>query len=187
MKKGKIAFLAGLLACSLAGVATASALIITGAHAPQQEGSTDTVLYLKWGTTEDLSSVGNLTPDAPAYRKVSVAAPEKSDNAPDGKFTVSLGVNSGVSPAAGNTLSAEGISVAIYDKAYENDGTNTGNRIGEGDLTTATTPISEVVTGAKTYYLRISISQAAYDMYLDVATQKKELAAKITFSYGANI
>lgn len=187
MKKGKIAFLTGLLACSLAGVATASALIVTGAHAPQQSGKTDEVLYLDWGAEEQLDTVGNLQPDSPAYRKVSVAAPQKSTSAPNGKFTVSLGVNTGVSPTGDNTLSAEGISVAIYDTAFETNGTNTGTRVGSGDLTIATTPISEVVTAAKVYYLKISISQEAFDMYLDVATNKKELAAVITFSYGPNV
>lgn len=187
MKKGKVVLLSGLLAFSVAGVATASALIISGANTYVDDGETDSVLYLEWGSTEDLSSVGNLTPDAPAYRMVSVAAPQKSATAPDGKFTAALGVNSSVSPEEGNTLSAEGISVSIFDKAYEKDGTNTGNRVGTGDLTIATSPISEVVTAAKVYYVKITISQEAYDMYLDVETNQKELAAKITFSYGANI
>lgn len=184
MKKSRIVLLAGLLACSVAGAATASALIISGAHAPQQEGTTDSVLYLAWGSQEDLSNIGNLTPDAPAYRMVSVAAPQKSASAPNGKFTAALGVNDTVSPEEGNTLSAEGVSVSIYDRAYNQDGTNTGTRVGTGDLTVATSPISEEVTAAKVYYLKITISQEAYDMYLDVATNKKELAAKITFSYG---
>ena len=186
MKKRSIALLAGLLACSVAGVATASALIVAGAHAPQQQGTTDSVLYLDWGSTEDLSSISNLTPDAPAYRMVSVAAPQKSASAPDGKFTASLGVNTDVSPEEGNSLSAEGISVAIYDQAYAQDGTNAGTRVGTGDLTTTASEITDVVSAAKVYYLKITISQEAYEMYLNVASSKKELAAKITFSYGPN-
>ena len=186
MKKSGIALLAGLLACSVAGVATASALIISDAHAPQQSGTTDTVLYLDWGSTEDLSNISNLTPDAPAYRTVSVAAPQKSATAPDGKFTAALGVNSSVSPEEGNTLSANGISVSIYDQAYAQDGTNAGTRVGTGDLTVSTSPITDVVSAAKVYYLKITISQDAYNAYLDVATNHLELAAKITFSYGPN-
>ena len=186
MKKSSVVFLAGLLAFSVAGVATASALIISGAHTSVDDGETDSVLYLEWGTTEDLASVSNLTPDAPAYRKVSVKAPQRSESAPYGQFTASLGVNTSVSPEAGNTLSAEGISVEIFDQAYNNDGTNSGTRIGTGDLTVETSPISETVSADKVYYLKIKISQAAYEMYLDVATNKKELAAKITFSYGPN-
>ena len=188
MKKSSIVLLAGLLACSVAGAATASALIISGAHAPQQSGTTDSVLYLEWGTTEDLASVSNLTPDAPAYRTVSVAAPEKSATAPDGKFTATLAVNDAVSAAEGNTLSADGISVAIYDAAYQQSGEPGAgaNRIGTADLTMSNTSVTDVVTAAKVYYLKISISQAAYDSYVDVATSHLELAAKITFSYGVN-
>ena len=187
MKKGKIAFLAGLLACSLAGVATASALIVTGAHAPQQEGTTDSVLYLEWGSQEDLSNISNLTPDAPQYRKVSVAAPQKSASAPNGKFTVSLGLNMSVDPDAGNERSADGLSIDIYDTAFNNDGSNTGTRVGSGALTTETSPISEVVTAAKVYYLKISIDATEYAKYLDAGTYKKELMAVISFSYGPNL
>lgn len=185
MKKRSIALLCSLLALSVAGVATATALIVSGANAPQQEGSTDDVLYLAWGAEESLANITNLTPDAPAYRKVSVAAPEKSASAPDGKFTVTLSVNSGVSSE--KTLSMEGISVAVYDKAFKEDGTpgDDATRVGTGDLTPSYPSASEVVTAAKVYYLKISISQAAFDAYAseDATT---ELAAKITFSLGVN-
>lgn len=185
MKKRSIALLCSLLALSVAGVATATALIVSGANAPTQQGSTDDVLYLAWGTEESLANITNLTPDAPAYRKVSVAAPEKSASAPDGKFTVTLGVNTGVSSE--KTLSMEGISVAVYDKAFKEDGTpgDDATRVGTGDLTPSYPSASEVVTAAKVYYLKISISQAAFDAYAseDATT---ELAAKITFSLGVN-
>ena len=185
MKKRSIALLCSLLALSVAGVATATALIVTGANAPTQEGSTDDVLYLDWGTEESLANITNLTPDAPAYRKVSVKAPEKSASAPDGKFTVTLGVNTGVSSE--KTLSMEGISVAVYDRAFKEDGTpgDGATRVGTGDLTTSYTSASEVVTAAKVYYLKISISEAAFDAYAseDATT---ELAAKITFKLEVN-
>lgn len=185
MKKRSIALLCSLLALSVAGVATATALIVSGANAPTQEGSTDDVLYLDWGTEESLANITNLTPDAPAYRKVSVKDPEKSASAPDGKFTVTLGVNTGVSSE--KTLSMEGISVAVYDRAFKEDGTpgDGATRVGTGDLTPSYPSASEVVTAAKVYYLKISISQAAFDAYAS-PTATTELAAKITFSLGAN-
>ena len=185
MKKRSIALLCSLLALSVAGVATATALIVTGANAPTQDGSTDDVLYLAWGAEESLANITNLTPDAPAYRKVSVAAPEKSASAPDGKFTVTLGVNTGVSSE--KTLSMEGISVAVYDKAFKEDGTpgDDATRVGTGDLTPSYPSASEVVTAAKVYYLKISISQAAFDAYASEDAET-ELAAKITFSLGVN-
>ncbi len=185
MKKRSIALLCSLLALSVAGVATATALIVSGANAPQQEGSTDDVLYLAWGAEESLANITNLTPDAPAYRKVSVAAPEKSASAPDGKFTVTLGVNTGVSSE--KTLSMEGISVAVYDRAFKEDGTpgDGATRVGTGDLTPSYPSANEVVTAAKVYYLKISISQAAFDAYAS-PTATTELAAKITFSLGVN-
>ena len=184
MKKRSIALLCSLLALSVAGVATATALIVSGANAPQQEGSTDDVLYLAWGAEESLENITNLTPDAPAYRKVSVAAPEKSTSAPDGKFTVTLGVNSGVTPSEGKTLSMEGISVAVYDKAFiEGEPDPEATLI--GNLTPSNTSASVVVTAAKVYHLKISITQAAFDAYAseDATT---ELAAKITFKLEAN-
>lgn len=188
MKKRSIALLCSLLALSVAGVATATALIVSGANAPQQNGSTDDVLYLAWGTEESLANITNLTPDAPAYRKVSVKAPEKTGSAPDGKFTVTLGVNEGVSPSAGKTLSADGISVAVYDKAFKEDGTpgEGAVRVGTADLTVPSYPsANEVVSAAKVYYLKISISQEAFDAYAS-ASATTELAAKITFSLGVN-
>lgn len=184
MKKRSIALLCSLLALSVAGVATATALIVSGANAPTQEGSTDDVLYLAWGTEESLANITNLTPDAPAYRKVSVKDPEKSASAPDGKFTVELGVNEGVTPSAGKTLSMEGISVAVYDKAFiEGEPDPTATLI--GNLTPSNTSASEVVTAAKVYYLKISISQAAFDAYA-AEDAETELAAKITFSLKVN-
>ncbi len=185
MKKRSIALLCSLLALSVAGVATATALIVTGKKADQQEGSTDDVLYLAWGAEESLANITNLTPDAPEYRKVSVAAPEKSASAPDGKFTVTLGVNTGVSSE--KTLSMDGISVAVYDRAFKEDGTpgDGATRVGTGDLTPSYTSASEVVTAAKVYYLKISISQAAFDAYASEEATT-ELAAKITFSLGVN-
>ena len=188
MKKRSIALLCSLLALSVAGVATATALIVSGANAPTQQGSTDDVLYLAWGTEESLANITNLTPDAPAYRKVSVEAPQKSASAPDGKFTVTLGVNEGVTPSAEKTLSANGISVAVYDKAFKEDGTpgDEATRVGTADLTVPSYPsASEVVTAAKVYYLKISISKEAFDAYAseDATT---ELAAKITFKLEAN-
>ena len=187
MKKRSIALLCSLLALSVAGVATATALIVTGKKADQQEGSTDDVLYLAWGTEESLANITNLTPDAPEYRKVSVAAPERSESAPYGKFTVSLDVNEGVTPSAGKTLSADGISVAVYDKAFKENGEpgDGATRVGTGDLTPLYSSASEVVTVAKVYYLKISISQEAFDAYAS-PTATKELAAKITFSLGVN-
>lgn len=186
MKKRSIALLCSLLALSVAGVATATALIVTGKKAPQQEGSTDDVLYLAWGAEESLANITNLTPDAPEYRKVSVAAPQKSASAPDGEFTVTLSVNEGVSPSAGKTLSANGISVAIYDKAFKNDGTpgDEAVRLGTADLTVPSYPsVSEDVTAAKVYYLKISITPEAFDAYAS-PTATTELAAKITFKLG---
>ncbi|MDY6275892.1 MAG: hypothetical protein SPL75_00150 [Bacilli bacterium] len=185
MKKRSIALLCSLLALSVAGVATATALIVSGANAPTQEGSTDDVLYLDWGTEESLANITNLTPDAPAYRKVSVKDPEKSASAPDGKFTVTLGVNTGVSSE--KTLSMEGISVAVYDRAFKEDGTpgDGATRVGTGDLTPSYPSASEVVTAAKVYYLKISISQAAFDAYASEGATT-ELAAKITFKLEAN-
>ena len=187
MKKRSIALLCSLLALSVAGVATATALIVSGANAPQQEGSTDDVLYLAWGAEESLANITNLTPDAPAYRKVSVAAPQKTGSAPDGKFTVTLGVNEGVTPSADKTLSADGISVAVYDRAFKEDGTpgDGATRVGTGDLTPSYPSASEVVTAAKVYYLKISISQAAFDAYAS-PTATTELAAKITFNLREN-
>lgn len=182
MKKRSIALLCSLLALSVAGVATATALIVTGKKAEQQQGSTDDVLYLAWGTEESLANISNLTPDAPAYRKVSVEAPQKSASAPDGKFTVTLGVNEGVSSE--KTLSMEGISVAVYDKAFiEGEPDPTATLI--GNLTPSNTSASVVVTAAKVYHLKISITQAAFDAYASESATT-ELAAKITFSLGAN-
>lgn len=185
MKKRSIALLCSLLALSVAGVATATALIVNGKKADQQEGSTDDVLYLAWGAEESLANITNLIPNEPAYRKVSVAAPEKSASAPDGKFTVTLGVNTGVSSE--KTLSMEGISVAVYDRAFKDDGTpgDGATRVGTGDLTPSYTSASDVVTAAKVYYLKISISQEAFDAYAS-PTATTELAAKITFKLEAN-
>lgn len=184
MKKRSIALLCSLLALSVAGVATATALIVSGANAPQQQGSTDDVLYLTWGTEESLANITNLTPDAPAYRKVSVEAPQKSASAPDGKFTVTLGVNEGVTPSAGKTLSMEGISVAVYDKEFiEGEPDPEATLI--GNLTPSNTSASVVVTAAKVYYLKIEITQAAFDAYASESATT-ELAAKITFSLGVN-
>ncbi len=185
MKKRSIALLCSLLALSVAGVATATALIVSGANAPTQEGSTDDVLYLAWGTEESLATISNLTPDAPAYRKVSVADPQKSASAPDGEFTATLSVNEGVTPSAGKTLSANGISVSIYDQAFvDGEAPEGAHRLGTGDLQLPSYPsASEDVTAAKVYYLKISITKAAFDAYAS-PTATTELAAKITFSLG---
>ena len=182
MKKRKIAFLAGLLACSLAGVATASALIVTGNASPATPptGQIDEVLYLAWGDTNSTGQINNLTPDAPAYRVVSVAAPQKSENAPDGLFTAALEADDEVQHS-----SIAGITVLIYDAPYQQSGQPGAgaNKIAELDATHASG--SQVVTAAKTYYIKVTISSEAYSAYI-APSAETELAGIITFSYGAN-
>ena len=186
MKKGSVAFLAGLLALSVGGVATASALIITGANAPQQQGSIDSVLYLEWGATQELSQISNLTPDAPAYRTISVAAPEKSASAPNGKFTATLAANpDGLEDAVNHTASIAGLTVTIYDKAFDIDGNPGAGAVKFADLSSLNLSAYEEVSAAKVYYLKITIDSENYAAYTapDAAT---ELCGKITFSYGVN-
>ena len=187
MKKGKIAFLAGLLACSLAGVATASALIVTGASPTDPPaGQMEDVLYLAWGDTNSTGQISNITPDKPEYRVVSVAAPVKSPGAPDGKFTATLAVDpEGVEDKEHHTASVAGITVLIYDAPYNKDGTPGAGANKIAELNATDSSDYQVVSVAKTYYIKVTITEAAYSAYISPSSPT-ELAGTITFSYGAN-
>jgi hypothetical protein len=183
MKKRKIAFLAGLLACAVAGVATASALIVSGPASPAvpPSGSMDEILYLSWGDTNSTGQIANLTPSMPAYRVVSVAEPEKSASAPDGKFTATLAEDTTV-----EKHSINGVTVFIYDAPYKENGDPGDGATKIGELKTGSLSASKVVTEAETYYIKVTLSDAAYQSYIGDNPQYV-LAGIITFSLGANV
>lgn len=185
MNKKSKAFLVGLLALSLVGAGTAAAFIATGATYNPEGGKADDAIILNWGSTESLSAVTDLTPTNPAYRTVSVAAPEKSagvTETPKVKFLVAKGTD------GEKTADFNGLSIKIATSEWGAVDPATVAQVGV--LTSSSTGedlYAEIdVTAATTYYLKVEITEEAYNAYAAEAATT-ELNASVTITYGANI
>lgn len=196
MRKKKRFALFSLLLVGLFGIGTASAFIVNNAATLTHSGEIEGAIVLDWGTENVTTAINDLVPSTPQYRKISVAAPRKSANVSlTPTFSASL-VNG--DPVTDKTVSLRGVKVEFANATWLQSsppaaiGTLTLNWTGTSwtanpnGVDNADNPGAKTatITEATTYYVKISISQAAFDYYADAANAY-ELSGKLVFSYKA--
>jgi len=187
-----------LLFVALLSVGLSSAFIIKDATSSGNKGETlESAIILKWGEGSVLGDIDNLAPGNPAYREVVLAAPVKSANATGGVFHMTL---------AASTEDVSGDKYGNVDgddviASYSAVGIVIEYRVGSAfpqtndGLTYTYSGDPEIaITVATTVYLRISITQGAYDAYVNadekiannVSGTYSVLGAVITLGYHAD-
>lgn len=176
MTKKNKALLLTLMGLSLAGIGGASAYLITSASADQQSGAVDSAIVLKWGETQNLGEVTGLTPTSPAYRSVSLAAPQITTSAgKKAQFTAAIGVGSA------EKGSMDGLTVTISNNAY---GTGHDDEKDQKLVAGTTNSVTIDVSDAVTYYLEFTMAQEAYNVYT-ADDPTAVFSAVLTLSYKA--
>lgn len=201
MRKKKRFALFSLLLVGLFGIGTASAFIVNNAATLTHSGEIEGAIVLDWGTENETTAITDLVPSTPQYRKISVAAPQKSANVTlTPTFSAELVNGDGV---AEKTVSLRGVKVEFANATWlqsepptaisELTVDWTGGTGSPGDWTPSAggkdnknNPGASTVTitAATTYWVKITISQEAFNYYAD-ATKNYELSGKLVFSYKA--
>lgn len=167
-KKSKI-LVASLLAVSLVGAGTAAAFIIKGANT-STSGSVEDAIYLSWGETQTITDVVFDDPAESFVRCVSVNAPETNLTSAEAHFYLTLTADEG--------KSLGGLSVGIFDDEQCQE----ANRLGTATQLTSFT--SDVITTAKTFYLKFTMESTIWQTYVD---GEQSFGGKATLSYNTTL
>lgn len=186
MKKSNIALLTCLAVVGIAGAATASAFLINDASTTIS-GNADSAIVLEWGETSSLDDIDALSPNSPAYRSISVAAPVSTSSvANGGALTATLSVTD-VSQQDDTTPSIYGLMVEIATVDWQSSEEVTADLTLDATTDQETTSYTDSITGITeetTYYIKVSIDNDIYlDYYYD-GDATLTLAGTLTFSYG---
>lgn len=187
MKKSNIALLTCLAVVGIAGAATASAFLINDASTTIS-GNADSAIVLEWGETSSLDDIDALSPNSPAYRSISVAAPVTTSSASSasGALTATLSVTD-VSQQDDTTPSIYGLMVEIATVDWQSSEEVTADLTLDATTDQETTSYTGSITGITeetTYYIKVSIDNDIYlDYYYD-GDATLTLAGTLTFSYG---
>lgn len=158
MKKTNKVLAISALILGATGLATASGFIIGDAVAKTKTDTADHALVLEWGTTQSVDAITTLTPGNPVYRTISVKAPTMSTGAGvTATCTFTLAVTTD------HTLN--GVAVAIATADWAVDGTTATSTL-TVDTDPAVPSYAPTISADTTYYLKVTITQAAYDTYL---------------------
>lgn len=171
MKKSKKIALLSLLLVGVVGIGTASAFIITDAIGKTVNGTTDDGILLEWGETLSVGAITTLNPGTPQYREVSLLAPKKSSG-----LQQDSGLIATLAPSEGAKI--DGISVDIAEDSWAEQST-----VAIYTLTSENDSHSIVVNSNVTFYLRIRITDEAFQNYLDDGNEDV-MGGTITLSYG---
>lgn len=186
MKKSNIALLTCLAVVGIAGAATASAFLINDASTTIS-GNADSAIVLEWGETSSLDDIDALSPDSPAYRSISVAAPVSTSSiANGGALTATLSVTD-VSQQDGTTSSIYGLMVEIATVDWQSSEEVTADLTLDATTDQETTSYTGSITGITeetTYYIKVSIDNDIYRSYYYDGDATLTLAGTLTFSYG---
>ena len=181
MKKSRKILLGTLMACSLVGIGTATAFIVTGATQTHQ-GAADSAIILDWGETSVMGDIASLSPGAPAYREITAKAPIRSTSAKDeAKVTFTLAKANGAT-----NPQFIGLKVEIATQAWTESGTQA---VGTIEVTTEDQSEnlfyeSDAVTVDTTFYLRFTIDQDIFNEYYAPRVDQATLSATLTAHYG---
>jgi len=194
MERKKIGLLALLLA-SLVGIGSASAFIINGPATTSHSETIEGAVVLEWGASNNIAAVSGLVPSTPQYRVISLAAPQKSASV-SGTPTLSVSLVNGT-VVVEKTVSLTGIKVEFATETWLSQSAPTAvdaltldwstdsdwtSNLGGVDNTGNPGTKSIEVEAAVDYYLKISISQEAFDYYAD-AGNDYVLSGKILLEY----
>ncbi len=197
MRKKKRITLYALLLVGLLGIGSASAFIVNDAAGASTSQTIEGAIVLNWGTEEEVTAITGLVPSTPQYRKISVAAPQKSANVTlTPTFSAQL-VNDTAS-VEGKTISLRGIKVEFANETWLQstppsaiaaltiNWTGSGWTANAGGADNADNPGAKTatITAATTYYVKISISQEAFNYYANEANNFV-LQGNLRFSYKA--
>lgn len=186
MKKSNIALLTCLAVVGIAGAATASAFLINDASTTIS-GNADSAIVLEWGETSSLDDIDALSPNSPAYRSISVAAPVSTSSvANGGALTATLSVTD-VSQQDGTTPSIYGLMVEIATVDWQSSEEVTADLTLDATSDQETTSYTDSITGITeetTYYIKVSIDNDIYRSYYYDGDATLTLAGTLTFSYG---
>lgn len=174
MKKTSKVLAISALVLGTIGAATASGFIIKDAVSKSLDQTADAAMILEWGATQNIGDITSLTPGAPSYRSVSVKAPSKSTGlTAEAEVTFTL--------AVGDSKTLNGVKVSIAEANWSVSGTVP---LANGVLNVDGTPVptfKSTITADKTFYLKFTITQAAFDEY---AGGTGTLGGTFTASYG---
>lgn len=186
MKKSNIALLTCLAVVGIAGAATASAFLINDASTTIS-GNADSAIVLEWGETSSLDDIDALSPNSPAYRSISVAAPVSTSSiANGGALTATLSVTD-VSLQDDTTPSIYGLMVEIATVDWQSSEEVTADLTLDATTDQETTSYTDSITGITeetTYYIKVSIDSDIYRSYYYDGDATLTLAGTLTFSYG---
>lgn len=182
MKKSRKILLGTLMACSLVGIGTATAFIVSGAH-QDHTGAADAAVILNWGGTLQVDDIDTLSPGAPAFREITAKAPVVSESQSEvaGKVTFTLAKGNGAENAQ-----FIGVKVEVATQSWSTSGTEAAGTIEviEEDPTDGLTYVAENITTDTTFYLRVSIDQTIFNEYYAPRVDQATLSAELTISYG---
>lgn len=202
MKKKSIVCLSALLLASVIGVGTAAAFLITGASV-SGSGKADEAVILKFGDEKKLDAITDLSPTNTMFRELTVAKPLVTTNA-NYKPVLTLSLTkdetenysyAGLKVEAsltefGKDSDSEESNQGIYSLTVGDQITDTAEATNIGTYSNVTDKIvidlSGITEETTTVYLRISISEAAYNnLYLPVSFEEEE--EKTQYNLGATL
>lgn len=187
MKKKTIAALSALLLVSGAGVGTAAALLVQSANA-NGSGQADEAVVLNWGENQSVNwqDIDSLSPTSPVYAQVSVAAPLITGNANGSAvFTLSLTKGTETNDAyAGLKVEASTTAWTSSESGMTNEGEVFDITIPDDPETDPEkTSIDFTVTEATTYYVRISLSEEAYNTLYVTNAKSEDIDSEASGTY----
>lgn len=168
MKKRTIALLSILSVLGIGGFATGVAFIVKNASQTTPD-NIDNGMILNWGNESNFNEITELVYDAPQYRKIILNEPTivGTINA-DAIFYCSL--------EAQANCSLDGLKIDIAKQKWT-DSTTSLKTLDSSNLS-----YQETITSATTYYLKISITEEAYNQYMQ-ENATTVFGANLRFSY----
>lgn len=185
MKKSRKIFLGTLMACSLVGIGTATAFLVTGAHT-DITGQADEAIILNWDEQNTVTAdIQTLTPSNPAFLHVGVKAPQKTTGATgDAKVTFALSVGECADADNENIV---GLKIEIADTDWGVEAPTPIETISTVDNTTnaGVSYTTDAITEDDIFYLRVSIDADNYAEYYAPETRAETytLCGVLTISY----
>lgn len=164
MKKRTIALLSVLSILGVGGVATGVAFIIKGSTQTTPD-SIDNGMILKWGAESNFNEITNLQFGTSQYRKITLDEPTIVGSVDaDAIFYCSI--------EAQTNCSLNGLEISIAKSEW------TESTTALATLSSSNLNYQETITASTTYFLKIDITEEAYNKY----TQENA-----TTTFGANL